>query len=78
MFTLAEAWGCGRTARTPAGTSRSSREAKRERMLSADELARLGDALAGYRGSPYVVAALKLLVFTGARLSEVLACAGMD
>src|SRR5262249_56970187 len=39
---------------------------------SAAELERLGDALAAYGGSPYVVAAIKLLVFTGARLGEVL------
>jgi integrase len=44
----------------------------RERFLSADELARLGDALAVYEGSPYAVAAVKLLVFTGARLGEIL------
>jgi len=43
-----------------------------ERFLSADELARLGEALAAYDGSPYVTAAIKLLVFTGARLGEVL------
>jgi integrase len=41
-------------------------------MLSADELARLGEALARFDGSPYAVAAVKLLVFTGARLGEVL------
>jgi integrase len=41
-------------------------------MLSGDELGRLGDALAAYEGSPYVTAAIKLLVFTGARLGEVL------
>jgi integrase len=44
----------------------------RERFLSAEELARLGEAIAGYRGSSYVPAAIKLLVFTGARLGEVL------
>src|SRR6266581_1325756 len=47
-------------------------EKKRERMLSPAELARLGDALAAHSGSPYAVAAVKLLVFTGARLGEVL------
>jgi integrase len=42
-------------------------------MLSPAELARLGDPLAAYDGSsPYAVAAVKLLVFTGARLGEVL------
>jgi integrase len=45
---------------------------RHERFLSADELARLGDALAAYSGSPFAVAAIKLLVFTGARLGEVL------
>jgi integrase len=48
------------------------RQERRERMLSADELGRLGDALAAYDGAPYVVAAVKLLVFTGARLGEAL------
>ena len=45
---------------------------RRERFLSAEELARLGDTLAAYQGSPYHPATIKLLVFTGARLSEVL------
>jgi integrase len=45
---------------------------RHERFLSADELGRLGDALAGYDGSPFVKAAVNLLVFTGARLGEVL------
>ena len=41
-------------------------------MLSADELSRLGGALATFDGSRYVVAAIRLLVLTGARLSEAL------
>jgi integrase len=45
---------------------------RRERFLSADEMGRLGDALSAYHGSPYAVAAVKLLIFTGARLGEVL------
>ena len=45
---------------------------RRERFLSAAELARLGDALATYAGSPYHVATIKLLIFSGARLGEVL------
>jgi integrase len=44
----------------------------RERFLSPEELARLGDALASWPGSPYAAAAIRLLVFTGARLGEVL------
>src|SRR5262249_36453067 len=45
---------------------------RRERFLSAEELARLGDTLSAYRVSPYHPATIKLLVFTGARLGEVL------
>jgi integrase len=41
-------------------------------MLSADEFGRLAEALRASDRSPYVVAAVKLLIFTGARLSEVL------
>jgi integrase len=72
MFAKAEAWGFRPDGSNPCQHVEKFKELARERMLSADELARLGDALAGYHGSPYVVAAIKLLVFTGARLSEVL------
>jgi integrase len=41
-------------------------------MLSADEFSRLADALKASTRSPYIVAAVKLLIFTGARLSEIL------
>jgi integrase len=41
-------------------------------MLSPEELGQLGEALNRHDGSPYVVAAIKLLMLTGARLSEVL------
>jgi integrase len=47
-------------------------ERARERFLSAEELARLGKALAAWPGSPFASAAIRLLVFTGARLGEVL------
>lgn len=47
-------------------------ERARERFLSTDELARLGDALAAWPGSPFAAAAIRLLLFTGARLGEVL------
>ena len=49
---------------------------RKERFLSAAELARLGDALAaaekGGTASPYPIAAIRLLLLTGARKSEVL------
>ena len=52
------------------------KEAKRERFLSEAELARLGEALreveTNKTSSPWVIAAIRLLALTGARLSEVL------
>lgn len=72
MMNLAERWGFRPDGSNPCRHVEKFGEMKRERMLSPEELARLGDALASYRGSPYAVAAVKLLVFTGARLSEVL------
>lgn len=50
-------------------------EEKRERFLSVAELRRLGRVLAFVDGkgeAPYAVAALRLLIFTGARLNEIL------
>lgn len=46
------------------------KEKARERFLSADELTRLGMALAS-EPRVYVVAAVRLLLFTGARLNEI-------
>lgn len=52
------------------------KENKRERFLTPEELARLGAALdhveAQHLTSPYIVAAIRLLIFTGCRLSEIL------
>ena len=52
------------------------REARRERFLSQVELARLGDALREAERnnscSPWVIAAIRLLTFTGARRNEIL------
>jgi len=72
MFNLAERWGLRSDGSNPCRHVEKFAERKRERMLSPAELARLGDALAAHDGSPYAVAAVKLLVFTGARLGEVL------
>ncbi len=72
MFALAERWGLRPDGSNPCRHFEKFAEKKRERMLSPVELARLGDALVAYGGSPYAVAAVKLLVFTGARLGEVL------
>jgi integrase len=70
--TLAERWGERPDGSNPCRHVERYPEKKRERFLSADELARLGDALAAYDGSRYAAAAIKLLVFTGARLGEIL------
>jgi integrase len=72
MFTFAERLGERPDGSNPCRHVERFREHRRERFLSADELGRLGDTLAGYSGSPYHVATIKLLVFTGARLGEVL------
>lgn len=73
MFALGEVWGWRLDGSNPCRGIEKYKEAKRERMLSADELSRLGDALAAWPGTPYVPAAVRLLVLTGARLNEVLA-----
>jgi integrase len=72
MFTLAEKWGERPDGSNPCRHVEKYGEVKRERMLSADEFGRLAEALRQPGHPPYVVAAIKLLVFTGARLSEVL------
>ncbi len=72
MFNLAERWGLRPDGSNPCRHVEKFGERKRERMLSASELSRLGEALAGHDGSPFVVGAVKLLIFTGARLGEIL------
>jgi integrase len=72
MFNLAERWKLRPVGSNPCHGLEKFRERKIERMLSTEELGRLGDALAKYTRSPYAVAAIKLLAFTGARLGEVL------
>jgi integrase len=72
MFSLSEKWGERPDGSNPCRHVEKYGERKRERMLTADEFGRLGEALAASDRSPYVVAAIKLLVLTGARLSEIL------
>jgi integrase len=72
MFSLAEKWGERADGSNPCRHVEKYGEHKRERMLSANEFGRLAEALKASGRSPYVVAAIKLLVFTGARLSEIL------
>jgi len=72
IFTFAERVGERPDGSNPCRHVERFPERRRERFLSADELARLGEALAAWEGSPFAVAAIKLLVFTGARLGEIL------
>jgi integrase len=72
MMSLAEQWGLRPDGTNPCRHVERYSEKRRERFLSAGELARLGDVLAAYDGSPYYTAAIKLLIFTGARLGEIL------
>ena len=72
MFTLAESWGIRPYGSNPCRGFEKFPEAKRERMLSPVEIATLGDSLAALDGSPYATAAIRLLLLTGARRSEIL------
>jgi integrase len=72
LFTFAERVGERPDGTNPARHVERFKEHARERMLSGEELGRLGDALAASSESPYAVAMIKLLILTGARLGEVL------
>jgi integrase len=58
----------------PARRIKKFPERQRERFLTTEELDRLGSALAAAEESedPFALAAVRLLIFTGARLSEIL------
>lgn len=74
MMTLAIRWGL-KEGDNPCRYVERFKERKRERYLSADELARLGKALNDAEASganPGPLNAIRLLVLTGARLGEVL------
>ena len=76
MLSTAERWGVRPEGTNPCRYVDRFEETKRERFLSAAELARMGAALrklekAG-KVTPFGLAAVRLLVFTGARASEVL------
>ena len=72
MMNLAEAWGLRPDRSNPCYHIRKYKERKRERFLSPDELARLGKALDEEEPlTPAAVTAFRLLLYTGARLSEI-------
>jgi len=76
MFSLAEKWGWRPDGSNPCRHVERYGENKMERFLSVDELRRLGDVLAEADRTQTVslsaIAAIRLLVFTGCRVSEIL------
>ena len=75
MLTLAERWGLRQEGSNPCRNIEKFKERSRERFLSEDEIARLGEALgrAEAAGSPpAAIAAIRLLILSGARKSEIL------
>ena len=75
MMNLAETWGLRDKHTNPCEDIERYPEQKRERFLSAAELQRLGSVLTEAESdrteSPYAVAAFRLLLLTGCRLSEI-------
>ncbi len=76
MFGLAEQWGLRPQQSNPVHGIERYRERKLERFLTFDELARLGAVLHEAERTqtemPSVIAAIRLLILTGARLGEIL------
>lgn len=76
LFNLAEHWGYRAPGTNPCRGVERYREERRARFLSEAELARLGAALADAEGRgtelPSAIAAVRLLLLTGARRGEVL------
>ena len=76
MFNLAEKWGLREPRSNPCRHIDMFRENERKRFLSEVELARLAEVLAEVERTrtemPCTIAAIRLLLFTGARLSEIL------
>ena len=76
VFNLAEAWGLRPLNSNPCTHIEKYREQKRKRFLTTDELARLGAALKATEEDnsepPQAIAAIRLLLFTGARVNEIL------
>jgi len=76
MMNVAEKWGLRPDGSNPCRQLEKYKEIKRERFLSAAELARLGDTLSEAERAgtetPAAIAAIRLLVFTGCRRGEIL------
>lgn len=76
MFNLPERWGARQEGTNPCRYVDKYPEKRRERFLPGAELARLGEVLAAAEQRaaepPPVIAAIRLLVLTGCRKSEIL------
>ncbi|PLX33600.1 MAG: integrase [Hyphomicrobiales bacterium] len=76
MFNLAERWNLRPDGSNPAHQVTRFKENKCERYLSTEEFERLGEILNRLKDTdqenPYAIAAIRLLIFTGARLGEIL------
>jgi integrase len=72
MFAQAESWNLREAFSNPCRGVKKFKEKKRERFLSSDELTRLGAALnIEELEAPSAVTCIRLLIFTGCRLSEI-------
>ena len=75
-FNLAEVWGWRPEGSNPCRHVERYKEESRERYLSESELKRLGEVLARIEyertASPQAIAAIRLLILTGCRSSEIL------
>lgn len=76
MLNLAESWGIRPDGSNPCKHVERYCEKRRERFLSGEELARLGEALTEAEANgtepPSAIAAVRLLILTGCRLQEIL------
>lgn len=76
MFNLAEMWGLRADGTNPRKHIRKYPEEKRERFLSGAEIKRVGQVLAEMETEnielPSAIAAVRLLMLTGCRLSEIM------
>ena len=72
MFSLAEVWGLRPNGSNPCRHVKRYKERMRERFLSPEETERLGEVLREAESEmPSAVAAFRLLLLTGCRLSEI-------
>jgi integrase len=82
MFNLAERWGVRPDNTNPVRHIGKYAESKKERYLTGDEFERLATALSEAERkeaeNPFVIAAIRLLVLTGARLGEILSLRWAD